>query len=264
MATTTPNTSHRPFIGPLRLTLKTLRLALLLVMSVVLIPLAPLLGTRRAPALVGWWHGRLLRVLNIKVRVRGPLPRAPSLIATNHTTWLDIVVLGHVFDAAFISKAEVGRWPVIGVYARAMGTLFLSRGAHRTDDIRQQIHATFAHGRSVVLFPEGTTSATLPPRRFHARLFSAALDGGHPVLPVAMRYNDAETPSGSHHPLVPWVDARLLPNFVQIFRLPGLQVDMNICPTIGGDDHSRRSLADASHDAISDCLSASRAQQSPF
>lgn len=251
MVSSAADTPYQSFIGPLRLTLKAMRLGILVVVSIVVIPLVPVLGKRRAPAVVRWWHGRLLHVLGLDIRVHGRMPQTPALIVTNHSTWLDIVVLGHVFDAAFISKTEVGKWPIIGIYARATGTLFLARGGHRTDSIRQQVHTTFANGRSVVLFPEGTTCATLPPRRFHARLFSAALDGGHPVLPMALRYSDSETPKTAHHPLIPWVGTSLSSNFSRVFRLPRVQVDITICPSIDSDGHDRRSLASASQDAIS-------------
>lgn len=249
MASTVPDTDHGSNISPLRLVLRAARFAWLVLISVLLIPFVPLMG-RRAPAVVRWWYRRMLHMLDVEVCVHGEVPQQAALIVTNHSTWMDIFVLGHVFDTVFISKAEVGQWPIVGVYARTVGTLFLARGAHRTEDTRQQIRSTFEHNRSVVLFPEGTTSRTPVPTRFHARLFSAALDGSHPVLPVALRYSDADTPPGAHHPSVPWVDAPVLANFRQVFRLRGLRVDVAICPLIESEGHDRRSLARASLEAI--------------
>lgn len=249
MASTVPNTSHKPNINPLRLVLKATRFVWLLLISLLLIPFVPLMG-QRAPAVVRWWYRQMLRMLNVEVRVHGDIPSRAALIVSNHCSWMDIFVLGHVFDTVFISKAEVSQWPIVGVYARRIGTLFLARGANRTDDTRQQIRSTFDHNRSVVLFPEGTTSMTPCPTHFHARLFSAALDGSHPVLPVALRYSDADTPAGAHHPLVPWVNAPVLANFRQVFRLPGLRVDVAVCPLIESEGHDRRSLARVSLEAI--------------
>lgn len=250
MATRASHATQQVFISPLRLILKSMRLAWLILVSIVLIPIAPLLGKQRAPALVRWWYGCALRLFNVDVHIHGQIPDTPALIATNHSSWLDILVLGHVFDSVFISKAEVARWPIIGIYARAVGTLFLARGAHKTHETRDQIRATFAHQHSVVLFAEGTTSRTPQPRRFHARLFAAAIEGNHPVLPVGVRYSDANTPTGEHHPLVPWVNAPLLANFCAVFRLPRLQADIVVCPLIDSAGHNRRSIADASREAI--------------
>src|SRR5699024_9444256 len=209
--------THEAFIGPLRLLWKTLRMSGLLLMAVLLALPTPLLGRRHMSRIVRWWHGRLLRVLNIRLQVHGTMPAEPMLIVTNHTTWLDIVILAHVFDGVFISKAEVGRWPIIGVYARAIGTLLLQRGAHEIDALRRQIQHRFAAGHSVVLFPEGTITGNFLPQRFHARLFAAAIDGQHAVLPVALHYRDTHTPTDEQHPLVPWVKTPLLTNFSNLF-----------------------------------------------
>lgn len=262
MASIAPqDTPHKPFIGPLRLLLKSLRLAYLTLVSIVLIPIVPLLGKRRAPTLVRWWYGCVLRVFNVHVRIHGQMPATPMLVVTNHSTWLDILVLGHAFDCVFISKSEVARWPIVGVYARAVGTLFLHRGAHKTEAMRQQVQTTFDDDRSVILFPEGTTGRALQPQRFHARLFAAAIDGTHSVLPVALRYSDAATPADSHHPLVPWVNTPLLSNLTNVFRLPSLQVDVHIQAPIDSCGHTRRSLATASHAMICAALTTPAAKQ---
>src|SRR5699024_5147424 len=123
---------------------------------------------------------------------------------------------------------EVARWPVVGAYARATDTVFLDRGGFRTSAAGEQIGQVFAANRSVVLFPQGTTSAQLPPQHFHARLFAPALATSQPVQPVALRYFDAATVSGQHQPLVPWQDASLLHNFVSLLRLRGLRVELTL------------------------------------
>lgn len=250
MASIIPNSDHRRTIGPIRLVIRIIRLFWLLLVSLALLPLLPVIGKKRSAVFVRWWHGRLIRVFNIDVHVQGHAPQQPALIVANHSTWLDIVVLGHVFDAVFISKTEVSGWSLIGPYARSCGTLFLARGAFRTNETRKQIRTRFAERRSVILFPQGTTVASLRPTRFFPRLFSAALDNNGPVVPVAVRYSDADTPPGCHHPLVPWADSPLLSNFIDVLRLPSLQVDVTICPSINSDGHDRRTLAQASHDAI--------------
>ncbi len=249
MSVTYSNAAAEHAIGPLQLCLRSVRFAGLLLLGLVLLPFMPLVGAR-SRQVVRWWHGRLLAIMNIQPRVCGTLPQEPALIVANHCSWLDIVVLGHVFDAAFISKAEIGGWPLVGAFARAAGTLFLSRGAYKTDETTKQIHAVFETQRNVLLFPEGTTTHALEPQRFHARLFAAAVDEQRPVVPVAIRYSDDQTAAGQHHPMVPWVNSPLWPNFKRVFRLPGLRVDIRVCAPIDSTDYDRRSLAEASHTAI--------------
>lgn len=244
-----PTAGARP-VGPLRLVVRLLCIAGLALLATLLAPLITHLRRRWAQAIVRWWYGRILRVLNVRVRVHGDWPQTPALIVANHTTWLDILVLGHSRGAAFIAKAEIAHWWIIGPHARAMDTVFLQRGAFRTQTACTQINAALASHRSVVLFPQGTTGAELASSRFHARLFAPALAAQRPVLPVALRYHDADTPAGCHHPDVPWLEQSLRANFMAVLRLPSLQVDVTLCPLIKPTGHDRRSLAAASHAAI--------------
>lgn len=238
------------FASSLTRAARAVRVGMLFLIALVVAPLSVFIGNKRTATITRWWYGQMLRALGIEVRIHGETLHTPALFVANHCSWLDILALGHAFGAAFISKAEVDGWPVIGTYARVTDTVFLARGAYRTGDARAQIQARFARNHSVVLFAEGTTSTSPAPTRFHARLFSVALDGRHPVLPIALRYSDATTPTGAHHPLVPWVETSLLSNFIQVFRLSGLRVDLHVCAAIAPDGHTRRSLATATRNAI--------------
>lgn len=252
MAAATGRAHDHAVVSPLRLIIRAARVGLLFLLALLVAPLSLVIGKQRAAGITYWWYGRLLRALGIELHIHGTVPQTPVLIVANHSSWLDIVTLGHVFGAAFISKAEVAGWPLIGAYARITDTVFLARGAYRTDSARAQIQARFARHRSVVLFAEGTTSDTPAPQRFHARLFAVALDGGHTVLPVALRYADAATPGDAHHPAVPWQQTSLRVNFMRILRLSGLRAEVRVCDMIAPDGHTRRSLAEASRHAIAE------------
>ncbi|GAB3681415.1 lysophospholipid acyltransferase family protein [Salinisphaera aquimarina] len=241
----------RPLIGRLSLCVKAARLIGLVLLGLILLPIVPLIGTR-SWKLVRWWHGRMLRVLNVTLEMDGAPLTGPALIVANHSSWLDIVVLGHAFNASFVSKAEIGGWPLVGAFARAAGTLFLTRGAGKTGETSEQIRSVLDAGRSVLFFPEGTTTTDPQPRRFHARLFAAAIDGGYPVMPVALRYCDDTTPPDMHHALVPWVDeAPIWPHFRDLFRVHNIRAQIRICAAIDPRGYDRRSLAEASYNAIS-------------
>ena len=57
------------------------------------------------------------RLLGLQVRVIGRFATTaggrPVVFVSNHSSWLDIPVLGGRLDACFVSKDEVGRWPFI-------------------------------------------------------------------------------------------------------------------------------------------------------
>jgi len=261
MNTHANHVTARPFVGRIGLWIKGLRLVCHLLLGAGLAPFVPLMG-RRSFRLVRWWHGRMLRILNIRLEIDGERPVGPTLIAANHCSWLDIVVLGHAFDAAFISKAEVDGWPLVGAFARASGTLFLARGTGRTRETTEQIQSVLDSGRSALLFPQGTTTRETQPQRFYARLFAAAIEGNYPVLPVAVRYCDDSTPADMHHALAPWVDeAQLWPHFRDLFRLRGMTAQLRLCAPIDSQGYDRRSLAEASRIAISHRQAMAAAQQ---
>ncbi|XHR99561.1 hypothetical protein ACFB49_11570 [Sphingomonas sp. DBB INV C78] len=153
--------------------------------------------TSRAPSP---WVPRFLamagRSFGLRVTIAGNPVRDHVLYAANHMSWLDILALGGATGAAFVSKDDVSRWPIVGGLARIGGTIFVSRSDRAA--VKGQadaLGAALASGRPAALFPEGTTGdgATLLP--FRASLF-ASLDRAPPhvvVQPVAIDYGAVAT-----------------------------------------------------------------------
>ena len=141
------------------------------------------------------WARAMLEHFAIQLVVVGTPPRhGPLLLAANHISWLDIVVMHAARHCRFVSKAELHHWPLIGTLAEGAGTLFIERESRR-DALRVVHHmaAALQRGDVLAVFPEGTTSdgtALLP---FHANLFQAALSADAPVLPVALRFVDVRS-----------------------------------------------------------------------
>lgn len=200
-----------------------------------------------------WWLARLTRVLRVEASVVGTPVRQPALYVSNHVSWLDIPVLGGLTGVHFLSKAEVGEWPLIGPLATAAGTLYIRRGHGQVRERARQIGEHIACGRPVLVFPEGTTTDGRDVRGFHAPLFSAACDGGHPVQPVAIRYLDER---GGLHPWVPFIGEDEFTG--HLWRLLGagpIRVEVHFLPAIGLPVHGagsadHRELAARAHAAV--------------
>ena len=122
------------------------------------------------------WHRVACRVLGLKVRLHGTLERSrPLLIAANHASWKDIMVLGSIADVVYIAKSEVRAWPVFGILARLQATIFIEREQRqKTGDQVDEIARRLADGEIVVLFPEGTTSDGNQLLEIKTSLFGAA------------------------------------------------------------------------------------------
>ena len=109
-----------------------------------------------------WFWSGCCRLIGLKVRAIGTL--APSeekrrvVFVSNHSSWLDIPVLGGQVEACFISKDDVARWPVVRTVARLGRTVFVSRQRGSTARERDLMRARIVAGDNLILFPEGTTS----------------------------------------------------------------------------------------------------------
>lgn len=135
-----------------------------------------------------WWLGRLSGVLPLRIEVHGELPGTPALWVANHVSWIDIPLLGALQPLSFLSKAEVRQWPLAGWLAEKAGTLFIRRGSGDSREVGGQLARHLAQGRSLLLFPEGTTTDGSSVRTFHGRLLTSAIEAGVPLQPVALRY----------------------------------------------------------------------------
>lgn len=157
----------------------------------------PRLNQRSKHIKIMAWAQEMIGLLAIDFEVNGqPAQHGPLLLVSNHVSWLDIMVLLATCPCRFVSKAEIGQWPLLGTLTRAADTLFITRESKR-DALRvvHQMAEALQPGSDAVLaiFPEGTTSNGLQVLPFHANLFQAAIAANAPVQPLALRFEDAAT-----------------------------------------------------------------------
>jgi 1-acyl-sn-glycerol-3-phosphate acyltransferase len=213
------------------------------------VTLARWLGLRCGwlPEVVRWWHCRLCRCLALCIETHGR-HHQPALLIANHISWLDIPALGALGQITFLSKHEIRDWPVVGWLSVLAETLFIKRGAHQAASMSGQIADAIQRGRSVTLFPEGTTGDGRALLRFHPRLFAAAQVKPAPILqPVAIRYGSNEEPD----PVAPFVgDDSLVGHLMRVLRRPGMRVQIAFLPPVDPVGLHRRVLAEAARRAI--------------
>ena len=130
-----------------------------------------------------WLHKSMCMALNIRVKTYGyALEGTPTLFVSNHISYLDIMVLGHVIKGCFVARQDMKDWPVLGYLSTLQRTIFIDR-EKRTDVIsqRREMQNRIRSGDSLILFPEGTTSnggGVLP---FKSSLFGVTEEYIHPV-----------------------------------------------------------------------------------
>ena len=124
-----------------------------------------------------------------------PLHALPPgrLVVANHLSWLDIFAIDALCPASFVAKSEIAGWPLVGTLVARAGTLFIERGRrHAVHRLIEHIDRSLQAGGRVAVFPEGTTGAGHGLLPFHANLIQAAVDAQAPVVPVGVRYLDAQ------------------------------------------------------------------------
>jgi 1-acyl-sn-glycerol-3-phosphate acyltransferase len=150
-------------------------------------------GGRRSP----WPRRFLVRAASIagtSVELEGAPLGPHSLVVANHTSWLDILILGGATGARFVSKAEIERVPLVGWLADQHRTLYIDR-AERGDAHGQvrRIAAALAEPVPLAIFPEGTTGDGRRLLPFRSTLLHAVSPPppGASVRPVAIDYGES-------------------------------------------------------------------------
>src|SRR4051794_14189975 len=184
----------------------------------------------------------LLRLLRAEVRVVGPPPSPPFLLAANHLSYVDVLVLASRMPMRFVAKAEVRRWPLLGPLCRGFGTLFIDRSDRRDiPRVLAEIERALDRGEGIILFPEGTSSSGESVLPFRSPLLALPARLGRPVHAAALRYDP---------PSVAWWGERsLAPHFLDLFRLKRIEASVDFAPepVIDGD---RKRLAERLREAV--------------
>ena len=175
------------------------------------------------------YHRQVCRIIGIRVAVRGQLaPARPLLIVGNHTSYLDIAVLGSLIPGSFVAKAEIARWPFFGWLAKLQRSVFIERRPSKVREHKDEIEKRLLDGDVLILFPEGTSddgNRTLP---FRSALFGVAerrIEGlPLAVQPVSLAYTRLDgMPMGrSFRPFFAWYGDMTLP--AHLWRMLGMGV----------------------------------------
>jgi lyso-ornithine lipid O-acyltransferase len=206
-----------------------------------------------------FYHRLCCKIIGLEVTTVG-VPRGlseddrPALYICNHSSYLDIMVLGSLLPASFVAKHEVEGWPFFGYLARLQRTIFVNRAArHKTGEQRDQIADRLRDGGNVILFPEGTSSdgnRTLP---FKTALFAAAatrLEDGKAVTvqPISVTATSLDgLPLGrAWRQLYAWYgDMELTGHMRRALQAGRIGVTVEFHPSVTMDDvHSRKAMAD--------------------
>ena len=179
--------------------------ALALTAGLVWLPTTLVPHVRFCRAFVRFGIRLFLALVGVRVRIEGlaNLPDGPKVLAVNHSSYLDgLMLLVSLPGAyAFVAKKELEGSIGAGPFLAHLGTKFVERF-----DARQGVGAVaelgdaLADGETLLFFPEGTfrrMSGLLP---FRTGAFACAAQGNVPIVPMALNGTRYILRSGSWFP----------------------------------------------------------------
>lgn len=123
------------------------------------------------------WERCICLIFGLKVIVEGkPHTDSQTLYIANHLSYLDIPVIASVLKASFVAKEDVAGWPVFGFLSKMQQTAFISRSRTQAAKGRYALQNMLKDGKSLIIFPEGTSSDGQEILPFKSSLFSIAHD----------------------------------------------------------------------------------------
>lgn len=198
------------------------------------------------------WFRVLTWMFGLRIRVVGRPEDEPVLVACNHQSWLDIVVMGATLSGSFVSKAEIAGWPLLGFFARSGGrTLFISRGEMRSfQALGGELLGRLRDGERVIFFPEGTVNDGAEPLRFKPRLFAAAGATGCRVQPVALAYTGGDGAARATMNR----SVGFVPHLLRFLATRRTEVVVTFTPALTEPESDPRVLARQAHGRIAETL----------
>ena len=147
----------------------------------------------------------VIRILGFRLHISGKPLESAGLIVANHSSWLDIFIPNAVTPIIFVAKSEVETWPMIGIFARAVGSEFIVRKRNRAGYQKTALMDRMEQGDRLLMFPEGTSTDGQRILPFRSSLFAALHDektGLHfPVQTLTLCYF---APAGKRQDFYGW------------------------------------------------------------
>ncbi len=153
------------------------------------------------------WARQLCGIFAVEARIGGatrgdPYPGSDErgrgrLFIFDHRSGLDILLALAFFEGHIVSRADLAGWPLIGVGARRIGTLFVDRQSPKSGAaVIAKMTRALEGGAGVCIFPEGTAFAGDEVRKLLPGGFVAAKRASAEIVPVGLVYQDERTVYG--------------------------------------------------------------------
>ncbi len=119
------------------------------------------------------WQNLTCCIFRIKHEIIGePIKDKQTIHVSNHISYLDIPLIGSTLKASFVAKSDVASWPVFGYLSKLQQTAFISRSSTDVRKGTNLLNTMLNEGKSLIIFPEGTSTEGTEVIPFKSSLFS--------------------------------------------------------------------------------------------
>lgn len=196
------------------------------------------------------WLKGFSAIVRLRIAKEGNATAQPALVASNHISWLDIIVLGQYLPGCFVAKSDISSWPVIGFLSRQAGTVFIRRGDKKQIvETAEKMAGLLKQNGNIIAFPEGTTTQGDKVLGFHASLFQPALLAESAIQPAAIQY------LGAAREKAPFIgDHAFVPHLMQMLLLDKIEVRLRFLPLIDTTGKNRSTVSAETRDMILEAI----------
>ena len=154
------------------------------------------------------------------------------MIISNHLSYVDGFVLGSIFPVVFISKREVKKWPVVGLWTILCGTIFIDRQRkQRVGLLVAETSRKLKEGANILLFPEGHATNGERMLPFQTVPLAAPLRNRSIIVPVTLVYSsiDDQAVSKANRDLVYcYDDMAFAPHIWRLLSLRSIEATVTV------------------------------------
>ena len=203
------------------------------------------------------FHKTLLKILGVKVKLIGQKTSIrPLILAGNHTSYIDIIILGSIMPICFIAKQEIKSWFLFGFLAKMQNTIFIKRKNFKTLENIKSINNDLDSNSAVVLFPEGTTNSGKKILNFKSSLFNVFENNNTLRLQnfsLCYTHVNSMPIDNRTRPLISWYgDMNIVKHLLNFLKLSSVNATLILHPVMQFKDENRKTISMLSFKQVKD------------
>lgn len=198
-----------------------------------------------------------IRIMGFRIAIVGPherLSQGPFLVASNHMSYLDILILSSQMPGCFVTSQEIREIPFLGHLCMLAGCLFVER--RNKENIHNEIYElteALRKGMNVIFFPEATSTNGEQILRFRKPLFQSAINAPGKILPMCLNYIaiNNDNVSAQNRDLLCWYgDMEFAPHLWKLMRAKTVDVQIQVLDVVTLKTDNPQELAELSQHQV--------------